>query len=93
MTDGISHTLPPSSTAFFASDADIATSSIQATELQTQKNQKDKIAQHEKLNETLLSILCSTIECTFCNLLKSSSLRLIKQNEQFEERMQLIRND
>ena len=93
MIEGLSNTLPNANTTFSASDAVTSMSCIQATNHQMQKNQKDKIAQKEKVNETLLSILCETIECTFCNLLKSSSERLKKQNEQFEFRMKQIRSD
>lgn len=92
MIEGISNALPNSNMAFAPSDADSYMNSLQATNLQTQKNQKDKMAQRDKLNETLLSILCETIECTFCNILKSSRERLIQQNDYFEQRMQRIRN-
>ena len=90
--EGITNNLSNPDLILSTGDTDIVMSSLQETNRQTLKNQKDKNAQIEKLNETLLSILCETIECTFCNILKSSSQRLIKQNEQFDQRMQRIRS-
>lgn len=92
MIEGLSTNLPILDTTFSATDMEGSGGPLQVANRQTLKNQKDKMAQKEKLNETLLSILCETIESTFCNILHASSIRLKKQNEQFEERMDRIRS-
>ena len=51
MIEGISHNLPISDTVCSTNDMDSVMSSRQATTLQTLKNQEDKIAQKQKLND------------------------------------------